>query len=187
MYCLIDVLLFCIIVPILYKQRLFNIFQLEKAKWIIQEPKKKVQCCCLTKHCVKMSCSTILISMLSYLLFYTIRVAFTKGPQPLVGCYSIFKHHSAKSQPPHGPALHTCNKLSSSETTKKKKKKASRTGAGQSHFTDSPRINIFIFVWLDPWSFYTVRACVWVFQSVSFINLGISMGLLLLQLSSACW
>lgn len=50
--------------------------------------------------------------------FYTIRVAFTKGPQPLVGCYSIFKHHSAKSQPPHRPALHTCNKLSSSETTK---------------------------------------------------------------------
>lgn len=50
--------------------------------------------------------------------FSTIWVAFTKGPQPLVGCYSIFKHHSAKSQPPHRPALHTCNKLSSSETTK---------------------------------------------------------------------
>lgn len=88
-------------------------------------------------------------------LFYTIRVAFTKDPQPLVGCYSIFKHHSAKSQPPHRPALDTCHKLSSSETTK-----TSRTKAGQGHFTESHLINIFIFLWLDPQSFYT---CVWVF------------------------
>lgn len=96
------------------------------------------------------------ISMLFYLslslppfFFYTITVAFTKGPQPLVGCYSIFKHHSAKSQPPHRPALHTCNKLSSSEMTE-----TSWTEAGQGHFNESRLINIFSFVWLDPQSFY---------------------------------
>lgn len=72
--------------------------------------------------------------------FYTITVAFTKGPHPLVGCYSIFKHHSAESQPPHRPALRTCNKLSSSETTE-----TSRAEAGQGHFNESHLINIFIF------------------------------------------
>lgn len=88
-----------------------------------------------------------------YLISFLHRVAFTKGPQPLVGCYSIFKHHSAESQPPHRPALHTCNKLSSSETPK-----TSWTKAGQGHFTESHLINIFIFVWLDHQSFYTVNA-----------------------------
>lgn len=72
--------------------------------------------------------------------FYTIPVAFTKGPHPLVGCYSILKHHSAESQPPHGPARRTCNKLSSSETTE-----TSRAEAGQGHFNESHLINIFIF------------------------------------------
>lgn len=108
--------------------------------------------------------------MLFYLFFFssfffcnTITVAFTKGPQPLVGCYSIFKHHSAKSQPPHRPALHTCNKLSSSETTE-----TSWTEAGQGHFNESRLINIFIFMWLDPQSFYIQSMqCVCVFQRTS--------------------
>lgn len=67
----------------------------------------------ITRSWVKFSVRVFLY--LSALSFYTITVAFTRGPQPLVGCYSIFKHHSAKSQPPHRPALHTRNKLSSSE------------------------------------------------------------------------
>lgn len=77
---------------------------------------------------------------LSPSLFYTIPVAFSKGPHPLVGCYSILKHHSAESQPPHGHARRTCNKLSSSETTE-----TSRAEAGQGHFNESHLINIFIF------------------------------------------
>lgn len=81
-----------------------------------------------------------LICLCLPLFFYTITVAFTKGPHPLVGCYSIFKHHSAESQPPHRPALRTCNKLSSSETTE-----TSRAEAGQGHFNESHLINIFIF------------------------------------------
>lgn len=85
-----------------------------------------------------------LICLCLPLFFYTITVAFTKGPHPLVGCYSIFKHHSAESQPPHRPALRTCNKLSSSETTE-----TSRAEAGQGHFNESHLINIFIFAWLD--------------------------------------
>lgn len=71
--------------------------------------------------------------------FDTITVAFTKGPHPLAGCYSIFKHHSAESQPPRRPALRTCNKLSSSETTE-----TSGAEAGQGHFNESHLINIFI-------------------------------------------
>lgn len=45
-----------------------------------------------------------------------------------------------------------------------KRLKMSWTEAGQGHFTESHLINIFIFVWLDPQSFYTVNACVWVFH-----------------------
>lgn len=45
-----------------------------------------------------------------------------------------------------------------------KRLKMSWTKAGQGHFTESHLINIFIFVWLDPQSFYTVNACVWVFH-----------------------
>lgn len=74
--------------------------------------------CCLTERCsIVMLHPHIQFAILSS-FFCTTQVAFTKGPQPLVGCYSIFKHHSARSQPPHRPALGTCNKLSSSENTK---------------------------------------------------------------------
>ena len=76
-------------------------------------------------------------------LFFTQSLVLSPGPHPLVGCYSIFKHHSAESQPPRRPARRTCNKLSSSETSETNE--TSRAEAGQGHLNESHLINIFIF------------------------------------------
>lgn len=110
-----------------------------------------------------MSCFTLTFSLLSYLPFFffcTTRVAFTKGPQPLVGCYSIFKHHSARSQPPHRPALCTCNKLSSSENTKSELDQSWT----EPLYRFTPHKHFHFLCVLTPKA-QTVNARVWVFRS----------------------
>lgn len=123
---------------------------------------KKPALCCLTECCVKMSCSTIMISMLSYLLFTQSELLLPKAHNLLLVAIA-FSSTILLNPNPHIDLLCTLvinypqvNRL-----------KTSWTRAGHGHFTESHLINIFIFVWLDPQSFYTVNTCVWVFQRVS--------------------
>lgn len=100
---------------------------------------------CLTKCCVKMSCSIVVISM-CHPISFSRGVAFTKGPYNLLLVAIAFSSTILPNPNPHTePALlHTCNKLSSSENDYK------RAGPRQDRdtFTESYLINIFILcVW----------------------------------------
>lgn len=83
---------------------------------------------------------------LLFFFFYTIRVAFTKGPQPSLLVAIAFSSTILLNPNPHIDLLCTLViNYPQVETTK-----TSRTKAGQRHFTESHLINIFIFVRLDP-------------------------------------
>lgn len=109
-----------------------------------------------------MSCSTIMIRMLSYLLFTQSESLLPKAHNLLLVAIA-FSSTILLNPNPHIDLL--CTLVINYPQVKQLK--TSWTKAGQGHFTESHPINIFIFVWLDPESFYTVNAFVWVFQRLS--------------------
>lgn len=124
--------------------------------------KKKPQLCCLTKCCVKMSCFTVMISMLSYLHFTQSQLLLPKAHNLLLVAIA-FSSTILLNPNPHIDLL--CTLVINYPQVKRLK--TSWTKAGQGHFTESHLINIFIFLWLDPRSFYAVSACVWAFLHTS--------------------
>lgn len=109
-----------------------------------------------------MSCSSSMISMLSYLHFTQSELLLPKAHNLLLVAIA-FSSTILLNPNPHIDLL--CTLVINYPQVKRQK--TSWTKAGQSHFTESHLINIFIFLRLDPQSFYTVNACIWVFLHIS--------------------
>lgn len=124
-----------------------------------------------------MSCSTIMISMLSYLLFIQSELLLPKAHNLLLVAIA-FSSTILLNPNPHIDLL--CTLVINYPQVKRLK--MSWTRAGQGHFTESHLINIFIFVW--PKLLYS--QCMRLGLSAYPRNLANSTGLLL-HLLSACW
>lgn len=119
--------------------------------------------CCLTKCYVKMSCSTTVISMLSYLLFTQSELLSPKAHKLLLVAIA-FSSTILLNPNPHIDLL--CTLVINYPQVKRLKWAGPKLD--RAHFTESHLINIFIFLYdLTPKAFIQSMRCVWVFQRSS--------------------